>query len=67
MRRDLYRGLPGGAESALAWGVAEMTARGAKRQRRMLQLTRAIETWEDEGGATADRMQSSGARRAAWV
>lgn len=50
MRRNLYRGLLGGIDSALAWGLAEKTAREAKHLRTR-QLKQAIEAWEDEGGA----------------
>jgi hypothetical protein len=50
MRRDLYRGLLGGIDSALAWGLAEKTAREA-RHLHTRQLKHAIEAWEDEGGA----------------
>lgn len=51
MARDLYRGLLGGVESALAWGRAEKARRGVKPPRPAQPPTQAIETWEEEGGA----------------
>ena len=51
MARDLYRGLLGGVESALAWGRAEQARRGVKPPHPARPPSHAIETWEDEGGA----------------
>lgn len=61
MRRDLYRGLLGGVDSALAWGLAERTVRSVKRLRHAPYWRQAIETWEDEGGALSP-LTGGGAR-----
>jgi hypothetical protein len=59
MKRDLYRGLLGGAEAALAWGSAERALRGARGRRVKRQLTQALERWEHEGGALVPATRSS--------
>lgn len=64
MRHGLYRGLLGGIDSALAWGLAEKTAREAKRLRAR-QLKQAIEAWEDEGGAVSRAATGDARARAA--
>jgi len=52
MRRNLYKQLRGGVASALAWGVAERTARSVmRRQRARQQWKQELEAWEYEGGA----------------
>jgi hypothetical protein len=57
----LYRGLLGGADSALAWGIANKAALDVSHPGRTWQLAQAIETWEDEGGAVSP-MTRGGAR-----
>ena len=53
-RRDLYRGLLGGVDSTIAWGLA-MQIDQVQRHSLSRQRVPAIQIWEGEGGSTPDR------------
>jgi len=64
MKRHLYRGLLGGAGSAVEWGLAkqiDQAARGTRSQER----SHAIQIWEGEGGRTPARPTPRASWRAA--